>query len=445
MGTSREVQIFQDAESEVRSYCRSFPSVFVAARGATLTDTDGRQYVDFLSGAGTLNYGHNHPVIKQRVMEYLAADGITHSLDLHTSAKRHFLETLQRVVLAPRGLEYRVAFPGPTGANAVELALKFARLATGRQNVIAFTNAYHGMSQGALAVSGTKSKRAGAGMLLAGVTRLPYDGYLGDEFDTVDLLEKMLADPGSGLDLPAAIILETVQGEGGLNVASSAWLRRVAHIAAEYDIALIVDDIQAGCGRTGSFFSFEQAGLVPDIVCLSKAIGGMGMPLSIVLVKPELDVLSPGQHNGTFRGNNLAFVAGAAALKLWQAPDFEPALQSTCRKVRERLLSIIARYPAHGAHLRGRGLLIGIGWADTNIAGNVSQACYHRGLIIETSGAHGQVLKLMPPLNISEGELEQGLAIVERAIEDIATPHVNGHGRGSGRAVTETSASNAAI
>lgn len=415
MGFLEECAVFEVCESDVRSYCRNFPTIFTSAIGSTLIDSSGRRYIDFLAGAGTLNYGHNHPAIKQRVIDYLAADGIIHSLDLHTSAKKRFIEAMFGTILKPRGLDYRMAFPGPTGANAVELALKFARCATQRHNVVAFTNAYHGMSQGALAASGTRSKRAGAGIPLHGVTRLPYDGYLGNA-DTADLLEKMLNDPGSGLDMPAAIIVETIQGEGGLNVASTSWLRRIRQIATRHGIVLIVDDIQAGCGRTGSFFSFEPMDVVPDIVCLSKALGGIGMPVSLVLVKPELDVLSPGQHNGTFRGNNLAFVAGAAALELWQTPAFEARIKSVAARVADRLQSIVEDYPQHHAHVRGRGLLCGIGWSNPAIAGQVSKEAFSRGLVIETSGTEGHVLKLMPPLTISDQELDAGLDIIDQAV-----------------------------
>ncbi len=419
MDVCDERAVFETHESAVRSYCRGFPAVFACAQGATLIDGSGRRFIDFLAGAGTLNYGHNHPAIKQRVIDYLAADGIVHSLDLHTVAKQRFIEEMVGTILEPRGLDYRLAFTGPTGTNAVELALKFARRATQRHNVVAFTNAYHGMSQGALAVSGTRSKRAGAGIPLAGVSRLPYDGYLGD-VDTADLLEKMLDDAGSGLDMPAAIILETVQGEGGLNTASPSWLRRIRQIATRHDIVLIIDDIQAGCGRTGTFFSFENMNVTPDIVCLSKAIGGMGMPLSIVLVKPDLDVLTPGQHNGTFRGNNLAFVAGTAALEMWRKPSFEWGIQKLAARLRMKLDELVARYPGNGAHVRGRGFLTGIGWTDPSIAGRVSKEAYARGLVIETSGPEGHVLKMMPPLTITAQEFDAALAIIDEAIGVVA-------------------------
>ncbi len=439
MGSLDDRAVFETCESAIRSYCRNFPAVFVTASGATLTDASGRRYLDFLSGAGTLNYGHNNPAIKQRVIDYLAADGIVHSLDLHTSAKQRFIEEMVGTILRPRGLDYRIAFPGPTGANAVELALKFARRSTGRHNVVAFTNAYHGMSQGALAVSGTRSKRAGAGMPLSGVTRLPYDGYLGD-LDSAALLEKMLEDPGSGVDPPAAVILETIQGEGGLNVAGAHWLRKIRQVTARHGVVLIVDDIQAGCGRTGSFFSFEPMGFAPDVVCLSKALGGMGMPLSVVLVRPDLDVLAPGQHNGTFRGNNLAFVAGTAALEMWRKPAFEAGIRDRAVRVADALAELVVRYPEHGAHVRGRGLMCGIGWSSAAVAGKVSKEAFARGLVIETSGAEGQVLKLMPPLTIDERELDAGLAIIEQSIAAVV-----GAAPRPGPVISERIAENAAM
>jgi diaminobutyrate-2-oxoglutarate transaminase len=287
-------EIVHRLESEVRSYCRSFPVVFQRAQGAELFDERGRSYLDFFAGAGTLNYGHNDPTLKERLIEYIAGSGITHGLDMTTSAKCRFLELFEARILKPRKLDYKVMFPGPTGANAVEASLKLARKVTGRSNVISFTNAFHGMTLGALAATGNGEKRAGAGVALSGVTRMPFDGYLGPTVDTLDYLEKALDDPSSGVDAPAALIVETIQAEGGVNVGSIPWLRRLERIARSCGALLIVDDIQVGCGRTGPFFSFERAGLKPDIVCLSKSLSGYGLPLAVVLMRPELDVWKPG-------------------------------------------------------------------------------------------------------------------------------------------------------
>lgn len=425
-----QISLFEEHEANVRSYCRHFPTVFATAQGATLFDEDGRSYIDFLAGAGTLNYGHNHPYIKDKVISYLQKNGIVHSLDMYTMAKHDFIASLYDTILTPRGLgEFKITFPGPTGTNAVETACKFARRATGRETVVAFTNAFHGMTMGALSLTGNRSKREGAGMGLSGTFRVPFDGYMGPDVDTSELLSKMLHDKSSGLDKPAAIIVETVQGEGGINAASKAWLQSIARLAKRHGALLIIDDIQAGCGRTGSFFSFEEMGIEPDIVCLSKAIGGMGLPMAIVLFKPELDVLKPGQHNGTFRGHNLAFVAAKAAIELWQDPAFEKQIKMTASAVRSRLEAIVAKYPEHGAHVRGRGLMLGIGWDDHTIASRASKAAFERQLIIETSGSNDQVLKLLPPLTMTEAERETGLDVIEAAVREVLAAETVRNGR----------------
>ena len=292
---------FERMESDVRGYCRMFPTVFTTASGHLLTDETGDEYIDFFSGAGALNYGHNNPVLRERLIDYLANDGVTHSLDMATTAKRDFLETFDELILQPRGMAYKVMFPGPTGTNAVEAALKLARKVTGRTNVVAFTNGFHGMTLGSLALTGNAGKRSGAGVSLTDATHMPYCGYFGPDTDTIEVLEGYLKDSSSGLEDPAAFIVETVQAEGGVNVASREWLQRIEALAKEFCALLIVDDIQVGCGRTGPFFSFEPAGLSPDIICLSKSLSGYGLPLAITLIKPEHDQWSPANtmaHSG---------------------------------------------------------------------------------------------------------------------------------------------------
>ena len=309
-------------------------SVFDTARGSLITDELGRQYVDFLAGCASLNYGHNDPDMKQALLDHIMRDGIAHGLDLFTPAKRKFLEDFESLILEPRGLDYRVQFTGPTGANAVEAALKLARKVTGRTNVIAFTNGFHGVTMGALAATGNKFHRMGPAIPLNGVSRLPYDGYLGKDVDTAEVLERMLADPSSGLDAPAAILLETVQGEGGLNAASPSWLRRMARLAERHGALLIVDDIQAGCGRTGTFFSFEGTGIVPDLVVLSKSLSGFGLPMALLLIRPQHDIWRPAEHNGTFRGNTHAFVTAQVALrKFWSDDAFAPRIAAKAAHV----------------------------------------------------------------------------------------------------------------
>ncbi|WP_137863195.1 MULTISPECIES: diaminobutyrate--2-oxoglutarate transaminase [unclassified Sphingomonas] len=410
---------FARLESEVRVYCRDFPAVFARARGAELFDEEDRRYLDLLAGAGVLNYGHNPPEIVAAISDYLAEGGIVHALDLHTVAKRRFLDAFERHILVPRGLDYKIQFTGPTGTNAIEAALKIARRVTGRHSVIAFTNGYHGVSLGALATTGNAAKRRAAGIPLGSVDRLPFDGYFGGEIDTAAYLAHMLADPGSGIDPPAAILLEVVQAEGGINVASDAWLRSIAEIARAHDTLLIVDDIQAGCGRTGSFFSFEKSGVRPDIVCLSKAIGGMGLPMSLVLMAPEHDCWRPGEHNGTFRGHNLAFVAATAAIENhWRDERLERRIATSAAQLDARLRALPGHGRPGGFELRGRGMIRGLAWRDPYVAGRVSAAAYARGLIVETCGPHGEVLKLLPPLTIAAAQIDEAADLLGEAIAD---------------------------
>jgi len=411
------VELFETLESEVRSYCRSFPVVFDRSVGCHLYDESGREYLDFFSGAGTLSYGHNNPLLKERLIEYLRGDGVVHSLDMATVAKREFLRRLSGTILEPRGLRYKVQFPGPTGTNAVEAALKLARKVTRRSNVLFFHNAYHGMTLGALAVTGNAAKRRGAGVPLPFSTPIPFEGPASQ--DSIDYLADVLENTSSGVDLPAAVILETIQCEGGVNVASFPWLRSVAELLRRHGVLLIVDDIQVGCGRTGTFFSFEPVGIEPDIVCLSKAIGGFGLPMSLVLLKPELDLWAPGEHNGTFRGNNLAFVAGAEALAVyWQDDSFSREIVRKGDLARTRLQEMAGRYPGLQPEVRGRGLVQGLRFERAELATEISRAAFRRGLIIETAGPRDEVLKLLPPLVIDEGELVRGLDIVESALTE---------------------------
>ncbi|MFD5599389.1 diaminobutyrate--2-oxoglutarate transaminase [Leucobacter sp. NPDC058333] len=413
-----DLAVFDRYESEVRGYIRSFPVVFERAHGSVLVTEDGREFLDFFSGAGVVNYGHNNPVFTAALIEYLQSGGIIHGLDMATSAKRDFIEAFQRLVLAPRGLNYKIQFTGPTGANAVESALKLARQATGRQNVVAFTNGFHGLSLGALAATGNEKYRAAGGVSLGDVTRLPYDGYLGDGVDTLDLFERMLDDPGSGLDLPAAVIVETIQGEGGINVASPEWLRRLRTLTENRGILLIVDDIQSGVGRSGEFFSFEQSGIVPDLVTVSKSISASGLPMAILLMDPAIDVWKPGAHTGTFRGNNLAFVSARVAIETyWSDTAFTEVIVEREAQLRAALESIAAEFPVAEFTVRGRGLMYGLAsTAHPELAGTVSQRAFERGVVIETSGARDEVLKFLPALTISAEELDRGLAVIRESL-----------------------------
>lgn len=412
--------IYDRRESGVRSYSRSLPREFSKAEDVWLHDVNGGRYLDFLSGCSSLNYGHNHPVLKRALLDYIESDGIAHGLDLHTPAKEEFLEALEEVILKPRGLDYRAMFTGPTGTNAVEAAIKLARKVTGRELVIAFTNGFHGMSLGALACTGNAAKRGGAGVPLSHVAHEPFDGYYGPDIDTAALLEQRLSDPSSGLDAPAAILVETVQGEGGLNAASPEWLRAVASIARKHGALLIIDDIQAGCGRAGTFFSFEDMGFTPDIVTLAKSLSGMGLPFALTLFRPELDVWSPGEHNGTFRGNNHAFVTAAAALRhFWGDDTFQKDIARRGALLEERLDRIAEE---HGLSTRGRGMMRGIDVGSGETASAITEACFEQGLIIETSGAHDEIIKVLAPLVIDDAVFSTGLGIVEQSIRKELSP-----------------------
>jgi diaminobutyrate-2-oxoglutarate transaminase len=412
------VNIFQTLESEVRSYCRGWPTTFDRASGSFLYDEHGKQYLDFFAGAGSLNYGHNNPVLKRAVLDYIERDGITHSLDMNTVAKRDLLETFQDIVLRPRELDYKVMFPGPAGANAVEAALKLARKVTGRESIINFTNAFHGMTLGALSVTGNSMKRSGAGIPLVHATPMPYDNYFDGQTPDFLFFERLLADSGSGLNDPAAVIVETVQGEGGINAARVEWLRGLADLCERHGILLIVDDVQMGCGRTGPFFSFEAAGIRPDIVCLSKSIGAYGFPLALTLLKPSLDVWEPGEHNGTFRGINPAFVAATEALRTyWQDDKLEKSTLAKGEQIDRSLTEIVESYPDTPMRAKGRGLARGLQFEDETLAEAVCNQAFERGLLMETSGPDGEVVKLMPPLTISDAELEQGLELVGQSVK----------------------------
>jgi diaminobutyrate-2-oxoglutarate transaminase len=413
------MDVFESLESEVRSYCRGWPAVFNKASGSHLYDEEGNAFLDFFAGAGTLNYGHNHPQLKERLIDYLADDHVVHSLDMYTVAKRRFLETFNDVILAPRGLDYRIQFPGPAGAAAVEAALKLARKYTGRETIVSFTNAFHGMSLGALAVTGNSMKRSGAGIPLNHTVPMPFDNYLDGQTPDFLLFDRLLDDSGSGLDLPAAVIVETVQGEGGLNVATPEWLRGLADLCRRHEILLIVDDVQMGCGRTGPFFSFEQAGIVPDIVCLSKSLSGYGLPFAVTLLKPELDVWEPGEHNGTFRGPNPAFVTATAAMEFWTGEGMEKETLSKGDQVEEALTRIAAAHPDGITCVRGRGLAQGLAFADAEAAPAVCAQAFDRRLLLETSGPEGEVVKLLPPLTTTSDELAEGLDIIAASVDAV--------------------------
>jgi diaminobutyrate-2-oxoglutarate transaminase len=418
------MDIFESLESEVRSYSRNWDAVFDFAAGSTLHSEDGREYLDFFSGAGALNYGHNNPVLLRPLVDYLLSGAVVHSLDMKTPAKRRFLETFQELILKPRNLDYKVMFPGPTGTNSVEAALKLARKVTGRTQIVGFTNAFHGMTLGSLSVTGNSMKRHGAGVPLTNTSSMPYDGYLEGQTTDFAWLRQALEDSGSGLDKPAAVIVETVQGEGGLRAARAGWLRGLSELCRQHGVLLIVDDVQAGCGRTGTFFSFEESGITPDIVCLSKSISGFGLPMALTLFSPELDLWSPGEHNGTFRGHNPAFVTATAALEhYWQDGGFAARVAGLAEHLRDGLSRIAEA--TEGSVVRGRGLLTGIYYADPAAAHRIAVESFARGLLVETSGPRSEVVKTMPALTTSPEDLQRGLDILADAAEHVTGERVS--------------------
>ncbi|MES0168088.1 diaminobutyrate--2-oxoglutarate transaminase [Mesorhizobium sp. M0027] len=412
--------VFAAHESNVRRYGRSFPAVFTRALGATIWDEAGNPYIDFLVGSGALNYGHNNPNIIAPAIEYLVGENILLSLDMYTAAKRDFIEAFVDSILKPRGLSYKIQFPGPTGTNANEAALALARKYTGRPSVMAFSNAFHGMSLGSLAVSGSASTRDLGGVARHDVIRVPYDGYPNQDFDSAGYIDFVLGDPGSGIEKPAAIILETIQAEGGMNAASAAWLTEIQRICRKHGVVLIVDDIQAGSGRTGDFFSFEFAKIEPDIVCLSKSLSGSGSPFSIVLIRPEIDIWKPGEHSGTFRGNNLAFVTARAMCKMWCDRQFTAGVEQTAAKLQRHLDRLVAKFPNCIEQKRGHGLMAGLKCRSQAIVDRVHDVAFENGLLIESSGPNRDVIKVLPPINITDDELDQGIAILDHALKEQA-------------------------
>ncbi len=410
------MNIFQRRESEVRSYCRSYPTVFERAEGARLFDREGRPYIDFFAGAGALNYGHNPPEMTAAMIAYIQEGGVLHSLDMATVAKQRFLENFESIVLKPRDMDHKVQFTAPTGTNAIEAAQKLARRVTGRRNIIAFSSGYHGLSSGALATTANQHFRHESWVQRLDVSFMPFDGYLGPEVDTLSYLKKSLTDQSSGVDMPAAIVLETVQAEGGVNIARDTWLQGVAALCRQHGIILIIDDIQVGCGRTGEFFSFEQAGIGPDMIALSKSISGAGLPMSVLLIRPEFDQWKPGEHTGTFRGNNLAFVTADIALNYWQDDQILETVHQTSRHLRSALEKLSTEVPDIRATIRGRGMIQGMEFSDPNRCRNVAAQSFKNGLIIETCGSTGNVLKFLPPLTIDRETLDQGLEILRDSI-----------------------------
>ena len=410
---------FECYESNVRSYCRSFPTVFTKAKGSVMTDEDGKEYIDFFAGAGALNYGHNPDSMVEKVVDYLKSDGIVHSMDMYTAPKRDFIEYFQENVLKPRGFNYKIQFAGPTGTNAVEAAIKLARKNKKRENIFAFMGAFHGMTLGALSLTTDASSREGAGQALHNVTHIPAP-YMFPELDVIKYMETLLTDDHSGVEKPAAVILECVQADGGIYAFDADFLKSLRELCTKYDILLIADEIQVGNARTGTFFSFEKAGIVPDMVTLSKSIGGFGMPLALVLFKEELDIWTPGEHTGTFRGNQLSLIAGKEGLRKIVEENVEKEVQRKGEIVASFLEKEVCPLDER-ISFRGVGLIWGVDFSKfpCDMTKPLIAECFKNGLIVERVGRDNNVLKLMPPLVIEDENLIKGLEILKESVKAI--------------------------
>lgn len=411
------MHVFEQWESDIRGYSRTYPTVFASASNARQVDESGRSFIDFFAGAGVLNFGHNNPHMKKAIIEFIEADGVAHSLDMATTPKRAFIEQFVSTILGPRDMTYKMQFMGPTGTNAVEAALKLARKITGRRSVVAFTRGFHGMTLGALACTGNSYFRKAAGVPLNDVQRLPFETSSGGGLEQLDAFRCSLADTSSGMEMPAAFIVETIQAEGGVNVASEKWLRAVQDLAHEVGALFIVDDIQVGCGRTGAYFSFDGMDLQPDMICLAKGIGGFGTPMAMNLIKPEHDKWTPGEHTGTFRGQGLSFVAGREGLKYFESDDFSKEVKRKGALMRDRLEALAKEFDAPTDTIRGRGMIQAYDLRDGDLTKAVTRTCFDDGLLICPCGAGGQVMKLVPPLTIPDEDLDEGLTIFEIAMK----------------------------
>ena len=407
---------FDQYESNVRSYCRVFPDVFSKAENSTLISESGKKFIDFWAGAGALNYGHNNPYIIEKIISYLQSGGILHALDLQTVAKREFIEIFQNSILKPKNLNFKIQFCGPTGTNGVEASFKLARKVKKRQDIFSFTGSYHGMTLGSLAATSGNDIRNGAGVPLNNIVFFPYPGEIYKNINCLDYMETVLSDDHSGISLPAAVILETLQAEGGVNAADIEFLRKLRDLCDRRDILLICDDVQVGCYRTGPFFSFEKAGITPDIVILSKSISGCGFPMSILLMKPELDIWNPGEHNGTFRGYQPALIGAKAAIEFSLNNSIEKKVAEKEVIIKKYLEEQIAAIDKN-IKFRGTGMIWGIDCSSLKItAKEIASECYKKGLVIEKAGRNDSVLKIMPPLTIDTLLLKNGLDIIRDSL-----------------------------
>jgi len=416
-------------ESNARVYPRHFPFAVADAAGSFIRDLDGNVFIDFLAGAGVLSFGHNHPELVGVAAEQMGV--FTHGLDMPSPVKDAFTEA--QLSMLPVGMRDRmkIQFCGPTGANAVDAAVKLAKTATGRGDIVAFQGGFHGSSHVGMALTGNLSQKGPIANGMPGVHFFPFASGgscpagadpVSWDANCVAFLEYALTDPNGGIPLPAAVIMEMVQGEGGVNPATREFVQRVRRLTRELGVVLIVDEVQTGCGRTGSWFAFEQYDIEPDVVVASKALSGMGLPVAIILYGRELDVWKPGAHSGTFRGNQLAFAAGVKAVEMFRRDDILGNVRARGEQIARRLADL-EPHPAV-REVRGRGLMWGIELnapADGRTAGELAEEVQARavraGLILELGGRDDCVVRMLPPLNVTEEVVDMALSILVQALE----------------------------
>jgi diaminobutyrate-2-oxoglutarate transaminase len=420
-------------ESNARTYASTFEAVFESGSGVRMRDQSGREYIDCLACAGALPLGHNHPEVREALLRFLSSGHVQQVLDLTTPAKFEFVEELFGMLPQPWAAKAKIQFCSPSGSDAVEAAMKLTRIATGRSPIIAFSGAYHGMTGGALAAMGNVLPKAALPTTGAiHFAPFPYRyrcpfGTLGDQTDQLSLhyLRTLCSDPESGISKPAAVIVEVVQGEGGCIPASDEWLREVRRITRRHDIALIVDEVQTGFARTGRMFAFQHAGIEPDVLILSKALGG-GYPLSVIVYDRALDVWPRGMHAGTFRGNQIAMVAGRVTMEILQRDRLDEHAAELGAFFQAGLVELSRRHPEFG-EVRGRGLMLGVeivqrelketrGPQDGEMAAAIKRAAFENGLLFETGGRHGAVLRFLPPLILSREDVGKILDRLETAV-----------------------------
>ncbi len=432
-------------ESSARSYPRKFPFALKKAKGVTLEDVEGNKYIDFLCGAGTLALGHNDDEVNKSMVDLIESGSPLHTLDLTTPTKDEFIETIHSILPFDMAKDVKIQFCSPSGTDATDAAIKLCKIATKRSTVIAFSGGYHGMGHGAMAVTGNCYAKSQVPNLMPGVQFMPYPySYrcpmgLGGEAGTkacANYFERLLKDPESGVSKPACVIIEPIQGEGGVIPAPVEFLQAIRRVTAELDIPLICDEIQCGMGRSGRVFAFEYANIVPDVILASKAIGGT-QPMSVVIYNKKLDVWGPGSHAGTFRGNQLAMAAGTVVMKRISKPQFLADVVRKGELFKNRLLALQKECPIIG-DVRGKGLMLGIEFVDPNgekdlmghplesgtVCARVQKECFEHGLVMEKGGRYGSVMRCLTALNISDEDLLKGIEIFEKVVRSVNKDYV---------------------